>query len=67
MSIHLLFPVRAGVVICKFYGSTVASGLIRVQLFLAVQNRLFCCLILKMGVSYYIILVYYRNNEHTGL
>ncbi len=44
-----------------------ASGLIRIQLFLAVQNSLFCCLILKIVVSYHIILMYYLNYEHTGL
>ncbi len=44
-----------------------ASGLIRVQLFLAVQNSLFCCLVLKIGVSYHIILMYYIIYEHTGL
>ncbi len=43
-----------------------ASGLIRIQLFLAVQNSLFCCLILKICVSYDIILMYYLNYEHTG-
>ncbi len=34
-----------------------SSGLIHVQLFLAVQNSSFCCLILKIGVSYHIILM----------
>ncbi len=43
-----------------------ASGLTHVQLFLAGQNSLFCCLILKIGVSYHIILMYYLNYEHTG-
>ncbi len=43
-----------------------ASGAIRVQLFLAVQNRSFCCLILQIGVSY-LIIMYYLNYEHTGL
>ncbi len=42
-----------------------ASGLIRVQLFLAVQNCLFCCLILKIGVYYHIVFMYYLNCEHT--
>ncbi len=41
-----------------------ASGLIHVQLFLAVQNSLFCWLILKMCVSYDVILMYYLNYEH---
>ncbi len=40
-----------------------ASGLIHVQLFLAVQNSL----LLKICVSYDIILMYYLNYEHTGL
>ncbi len=34
-----------------------ASSLIHVKLFLAVQNSSFCCLLLKMGVSYHIILI----------
>ncbi len=51
--------------VCKLYG--LASGLIRLQLFLAEQNHSFCCLILQMGVSYHIILMYYLNYEHTGL
>ncbi len=41
-----------------------ASG---VQIVLAVQDSLFCCLILQTGVSYHIILMYYLNYEHTGL
>ncbi len=41
------------------------SGLIRIQLFLSVQNSSFCCLILKIGVPYHIFLMYYL--EHTGL
>ncbi len=49
-----------GMAICKFYGSCF-------QLFLAVHNHSFCCLILQFGVSYHIILVYYLNYEHTGL
>ncbi len=44
-----------------------ASGLIGVQLFLAVQNSSFCCLILKIGAFYHIILMYYLNYKHNGL
>ncbi len=44
-----------------------ASHLIRIQLFLAVQNGLFCSLMLNMFVSYHIILMYYLYYEHTGL
>ncbi len=44
-----------------------ASRLIRVQLFLSVQNNLFCCLILKICVSYHITSMYYLNYDHTGL
>ncbi len=43
-----------------------ASGLIRVQLFLAVQNSSIYYLILKMCVSHDIILMYYLNYEHTS-
>ncbi len=44
-----------------------SMGLIRVQLFLAVQNSSFCCLILKIGVSYHIILMYDLNYDNTGM
>ncbi len=44
-----------------------ASRLIRVQLFLFVQNNLFCCLILKICVSYHITSMYYLNYDHIGL
>ncbi len=40
---------------------------IRVQSFLAVQNSSLCSLILLIGVSYHVLLMYYRNYEHTGL
>uniref|UniRef100_A0A8C1JJN7 Uncharacterized protein n=1 Tax=Cyprinus carpio TaxID=7962 RepID=A0A8C1JJN7_CYPCA len=36
-------------------------------IFLAEQNSSFCCLILKVGVSHHIILMYYLNYEHSGL
>ncbi len=65
ITIHLFLPVKMGTAICKFYGSGFWSH--RVQLFLAVQNSSFYCLILQIGVSYHIILIYYLNYEHTGL
>ncbi len=40
-----------------------ASGVISVQLFLAVQNSSYCCLILQTGLSYHIMLMYYLNYE----
>ncbi len=44
-----------------------ASGVILDQLFLAVQNSSFCCLIVQTSVSYHAILMYHLNYEHTGL
>uniref|UniRef100_A0A672NMY3 Uncharacterized protein n=1 Tax=Sinocyclocheilus grahami TaxID=75366 RepID=A0A672NMY3_SINGR len=44
-----------------FVNMGLASGLIRIQLFLAVQNRLFCCLILPYFFNVF------SNYEHTGL
>lgn len=44
-----------------------ASGVIRVQLFLPVQNSLFCCFIVQIGLSYHIIVMHYLYYEHTGL
>ncbi len=44
-----------------------AYSLTRVQLLLAVQNNSFFGLILKIGVSYHIILMYYINYDLTGL
>ncbi len=43
-----------------------ASSFICVQLFLAVQNSSFCCLIFQTGLSYHIILMYYLNYERTS-
>ncbi len=43
------------------------SSLIHFQLFLYLHNHSFCCLILQMGVSYHIILMYNLNYEQTGL
>ncbi len=43
-----------------------ASDLIRVQISLAIQNSTFCCLILQIGVSYHIILMYYLNYDGGG-
>ncbi len=54
------------ILICKFYMG-LAYSLTRVQLLLAVQNNSFFCLILKIGVSYHIILMYYINYDLTGL
>ncbi len=53
--IHLIIRIRAPFVnvMC------LASGLIHFQIFLAVQNRLFCCLIFRTGVVYHIILMYF--------
>ncbi len=45
------FPARAGA--GNLLG--LASGVIRFPLFLTVQNRLFCCLIVQTDVSYHII------------
>ncbi len=60
--IHLIFTVRPCLNL-----TCLASGVIHFQLFLAVQNRSFCCLILEMGVSYHTMLIYYLNYERTGL
>ncbi len=43
-----------------------AFGLICVKLLLAVQNSSFCCMILQICVSYYVIFMYYLNYKHTG-
>ncbi len=51
-------PVRAGTAICKFNVSGFRSQL---------QNSLFCCLILQIGVSYRVNLMYYLNYEQNGL
>ncbi len=64
-SIHLFLAVKMGMAFVN--SMSLASGLIRVQLFIAVQKSSFCCLILNICVSYDIILMYYLNYEHTGL
>ncbi len=52
------FSYRKNQILHPFVNSMgLASGLIRVQLFLAVQNHSFCYLILKIGVFYHIILI----------
>ncbi len=60
----LFFPIS----VSKFVNlMSLVSGVICIQLFLAVQNSSFCCLILQIGVSDHIILMYYLNYEHTTL
>ncbi len=63
IKIWKLHPPKNGLelVICQFYGSSFQSHS-RPAIFCS-----FCCLILKIGVSYHIILMYYLNYEHTGL
>ncbi len=50
-----------------FVNMGLASSLICIQLFLAVQNCLFCGLILQISASYHAILMYYFNYEDAGL
>ncbi len=70
--IHFILAIKMGAAICKLYVNFIckfylASGLIHFQLFLSLQNHSFCYLILQIGVSYHIILIYNLNYEQTGL
>ncbi len=58
ISIHPFLGVKMCVAICKFYGSSFRSH---------PRPAIFICLLLKMCVSYDIILMCYLNYEHTGL
>ncbi len=60
---HTYIRVCVCILILYFSFMGLASSLIQIQLFIAVQNHSFCCLILQIGES----LLYYLNYEYTGL
>ncbi len=69
MSLMRFVQIQTNIILASFRSALMclASGVVRFQLFVALQNSLFCCLILQTSVSYHIILMYHLNYEHTGL
>ncbi len=61
-TIHLFLAVKMGVAMCKFYGSSFRSHP-HPAIFICTKQFI-CCLILKICMSYHIILMYYLNYEH---